>query len=350
MCRRNIEALKGVLGEDNVDVIYIHDEGSRAKSRIVGAFYFLSGYFYGLTPKRVDGIVEKAMAYDYMWLDRSVFGIIAHKARRAGYKGRIMCFFHNIETVFFDAKLPGWLPGRNVVLRCVRRNDAYCCCDTDTVVALTGRDSEGLSRLYGREADFIAPVMFKDRYARESYPTETIPAKPLCVFLGSFFPANVEGVEWFVREVYHKVDITFKIVGKGMDQLKVVGKEWLDPGIEVISDAPQLEPFFVEADIMIIPIFKGSGMKVKTCESLMFGKNVLATDEAWVGYDLDYDRAGGRCNNASEYIRRINELASARVPRFNSYSREMFLNKWSDARAPELFRNILKVSDPAAES
>lgn len=343
VCRRNIEALEGVLGRGNVDVMYIHDGGTGTMSRIAGAFHFLSNHFYGLTPKRTAEIVDRAMGYDYMWLDRSVFGIIAHKARLAGYKGRILCFFHNIETVYFDAKLPRWLPGRRIVLRCVRRNDAYCCSDADTVVALTERDSEGLLKFYGRKADFIVPVMFKDRYATGGYPTESIPSKPLCVFLGSFFPANVEGIEWFVREVYPKVEITLKIVGKGMDQLKVIGKEWLDPEIEVISDAPQLEPYFIEADIMIIPIFKGSGMKVKTCESLMFGKNILATDEAWVGYDLDYNRAGGRCNEPSEYVRRINDLAGANVPRFNAYSREMFLEKWSDSRAPGLFKRILGV-------
>lgn len=340
---RNVKALESVLGKDNVDVYHIHGEGTRKMSHLAGAFHFLSNHFYGLTPGRTEEIVRKVMDYDYVWIDRSVFGIIANKLRRAGYKGRIICFFHNIEMVFFDAKLPKWLPGRSVVLRCVRQNDAYCCSDADTVVALTERDSENLLKQYGRKADFIAPVMFKDRYARDSYPTDVIPPKPLCVFLGSYFPANVQGIEWFVREVYPKVDITLKIVGKGMDQLRTVGKDWLDPAIEVIADAPQLEPYFIEADIMIIPIFKGSGMKVKTCESLMFGKNILATDEAWVGYDLDYNRAGGRCNEASEYVQRINELAGSGAPRFNAYSREMFLNNWSDTRALGLFRRILGV-------
>ena len=187
----------------------------------------------------------------------------------------------------------------------------------------------------------VAPVMFKDRYAKDIYPLGNIPSKPLCVFLGSFFPANVQGVEWFVREVYHNVDISLKIVGKGMDKLKLVGKDWLDPDIEIITDAPQLEPYFIQADIMVIPIFKGSGMKVKTCESLMFGKNILATDEAWEGYDLDFDRAGGRCNSAWEFIQRIKDLSKVPVPRFNAYSREVFLSKYSDAQAPELFRKIL---------
>jgi hypothetical protein len=36
-------------------------------------------------------------------------------------------------------------------------------------------------------------------------------------------------------------------------------------------------------------------MKVKTCESLMFGKNIFATTEAFEGYELDYDKVGALC-------------------------------------------------------
>ena len=348
MSRRNVEAMESVLGKENVNVIDIHDETVGKESRILGVFYFLRSFFFGLTPEKVAGIVGKAMDYDYLWIDRSVFGIIGRNARRAGYKGRIICFFHNIETVYFDAKLPKWLPGRGVVLRCVRQNDCYCCREADTVVTLTERDSDALFEHYGRKADFLAPVMFKDRYADGVHPTDRISSKPLCVFLGSFFPANVQGIEWFLREVYPSVDITLKIVGKGMDRLETICKDLLDPEIEIIADAPQLEPYFLQADIMVIPVFKGSGMKVKTCESLMFGKNVLATDEAWVGYDLDYNRAGGCCNEPGEFIRRIKELAEARVPRFNSYSRQMFLDNWSDSNAPELFGRILGQADSAS--
>ena len=88
--RRNLEALEEVLGKENVEVIYIHDEKAKKKSRLVGAWFFLRNYFFGLTPKRTAAIVDKAMDYDYLWIDRSVFGIIGRRARHAGYKGKII--------------------------------------------------------------------------------------------------------------------------------------------------------------------------------------------------------------------------------------------------------------------
>lgn len=338
---RNLAALEENLGPENVKVIYIHDEGAKKESRIEGAMYFLINYFFGLTRRKMNEILGelKSGGYDYLWIDRSVFGIIAKKARQSGFRGKIICFFHNMEPIFFSAKLPKYLIGRHVVINCTRRNDRMCCNYADTVVALNERDSRSLNKFYGRPADFVAPVMFKDRYAKDIYPLGNISSRSLCVFLGSYFPANTEGIEWFIREVYPYVNVSILIVGKGMDKLR--SSLWLTPEIEIVSDAPQLEQYFKQADIMVLPIFKGSGMKVKTCECLMFGKNIIGTDEAWEGYDLDYDLAGGRCNTAAEFITKIKELQAAPAPRFNSYCREVFLEKYTDTLAPELFGKIL---------
>ena len=87
-----------------------------------------------------------------------------------------------------------------------------------------------------------------------------------------------------------------KIVGKGMGRIR--DNYYVPENVEIVGDAPDLLPYFEEADIMVLPIFKGSGMKVKTCESLMYGKNIIGTDEAFEGYALDYSKAGGKCNTA----------------------------------------------------
>ena len=185
----------------------------------------------------------------------------------------------------------------------------------------------------------MIPVAFKDRYQRSSYPQIMTGEKPLCLFTGAYFRPNNEGVVWFVRNVLPYVDVRMKVVGKGMSRLKEEEPALKD--IEVISDAPDLLPYFEEADIMILPIFKGSGMKVKTCESLMYGKNILATDEAFMGYDVDYDRVGGKCNTAEEFIARLRSFEQQPRPRFNTYSRQVFLEKYTEEAVEVKFREVL---------
>ncbi|MBO7494630.1 MAG: glycosyltransferase [Bacteroidales bacterium] len=338
--QKNYNVLSQLVGESNITTYYVHDE-NRKKSVLdyaKGVFYFPFNYYFGLTPKRVKEIVRLAQSFDVVFIDRSVFGIIAKKLKQANYRGKVISFFHNVEVPYFEAKL-GNKPGKSILLRCIDHNDRYACQYSDKTIALNSRDDNELFARYGKKADVLIPVAFKDKYLKDSYSQEMTTSQPLCLFLGAYFPPNNEGVVWFVKNVLPHVNIRMKVVGKGMARLKAEEPALKD--IEVISDAPDLLPYFEEADIMILPIFKGSGMKVKTCESLMYGKNIIATNEAFVGYDVDYDKVGGKCNTAEEFIARIKEFEKNPRPRFNAYSRQMFLEKYSEESVVEKFREVL---------
>lgn len=338
--QKNYNVLSRIVGEGHVTTYYVHDETKKKSvaDYVKGLFWFPFNYYFGLTPKRVKEIVKMAQAYDVVFIDRSVFGIIAKKLKKAGHKGRVISFFHNVEVPYFEAKL-GKKPGRGIILRCVDNNDRYACRYSDKIITLNPRDDDEIFQRYGRHGDVMIPVAFKDKYQRDSYPTAMTGKQPLCMFLGAYFPPNNEGILWFVQHVLSHVNIRMKVVGKGMAKLKEEAPMLKD--IEVISDAPDLLPFFEEADIMILPIFKGSGMKVKTCESLMFGKNIIATDEAFVGYDVDYDKVGGKCNTAEEFIACIKDFEQNPRPRFNAYSRQMFLEKYTEEAVEAKFREVL---------
>lgn len=338
--QKNYNVLSQLVGMDNISTYFVHDE-SKKKSLmdyVKGMFYFLFNYYFGLTPKRVKEIVQLAQDFDVVFIDRSVFGIVAKKLKKARYQGTIISFFHNVEVPYFKAKL-GNKPGRSLLLRCIDANDCYACRYSDKTIALNTRDDEELFRRYGKKADVLIPVAFKDKYLRKAYSAEATRPQPLCLFLGAYFPPNNEGIVWFVKNVLPHVNVQMKVVGKGMARLKA--EEPLLKDIEVISDAPDLLPYFEDADIMVLPIFKGSGMKVKTCESLMYGKNIIATDEAFMGYDVDYKRVGGKCNTAMEFIACIHDFETNPRPRFNAYSRQMFLDKYSEESVVEKFKQVL---------
>ena len=340
---KNLIVLRQIAGKENVDTYFIHDEAHKRSpwEYLQGIVYMPLGYYFGLTPKRVKEIVRMAQDYDVVFVDRSVFGIVAKRLKETGYKGRVVCFFHNVEAVYFSAKYSSKLnPMRWLVVPCADRNDRWSCRYADRTIALSTRDDDELFRHYHCRADQLIPVAFVDRYQRNAYPTEPIGNPPLCMFLGAYFPANVEGIEWFVKNVLPKVNIRMQIVGKGMEKLKE--SDWMRPDIEVLSNVPDLEPLFEAADIMVLPIFKGSGMKVKTCESLMYGKNIIGTPEAWSGYTLDYSKAGACCEMADEFVAALNDLCQHSRPRFNEYSRKVFVEQYSADRMVDKFRAVLE--------
>ena len=330
-----------VVGKENVDTYYIHDENKKKNilDYLRGAWYFPSHYYFGLTPRRVREIVALAHQYEVVWIDRSIFGIIARELKLSGYTGKVIVFFHNIEPTYFDAKLKTSMPLRNIIIRCAESNDKYSCHYADTIVSLTSRDSGDLKQMYGRSADFIAPIVLRDIYTSKPDPEVLTANPPLCTILAAYFGPNNDGIRWFVENVYNQVTIKLRIVGKGMGRLR--NEPWMPDSVEICSDVPDLAPYLEAADIMILPIFKGSGMKVKTCESLMYGKNILATDEALVGYDVDEKLIGGRCNTPQEFIDCINDFCHSPRPRHNAHSRQTFLDHYSKEALICQFRAVL---------
>lgn len=100
-----------------------------------------------------------------------------------------------------------------------------------------------------------------------------------------------------------------------------------------------LDEFYNKADVVVGPIFKGEGMKTKTCEALMYGKIYLGTDEALEGYE---DLNEYRCNTADEFVHMIELLTDKNLPKYNENLRNIYLEKYSPQMAKARLTKIFK--------
>jgi hypothetical protein len=210
---------------------------------------------------------------------------------------------------------------------------------SDKIIAITKRDVSDLRKTYKRfeiNKIHIIPVSLSDKFNTPITGSTSNP--PTFLFIGFYWYANIHGIRWFVENVLDNVNIKLQIVGKGMDVLKSV---FLHHKIEFLGFVPDLSMVIENADYMISPIFKGGGMKVKTCEALMYGKNIIGTKEAFEGYDLDYSKVGAICETKEEFIETINNYCCVKAPKFNSYSRECFLQKYSFQKTLAKFEMLL---------
>ena len=216
-----LRALKEIFGEDNVCERYILDGAVKRTvwdyAKAVCLFPF--NYHNGLTPKIIKSIVEEANNYEFVFINTSVIAIIAKKLKENGYQGKIITHYHNVESIYYDAQMPRWLPGRQVVVRCAAHNDEYGCKYSDKIITLSQRDTMYLEEHYGRKSDAIIGVSMKDNF-RPVDETVMTGRKPLCLFLGAYSKPNNEGVLFFVKKVLPHVDVKFKVVGKDMGKLK----------------------------------------------------------------------------------------------------------------------------------
>ena len=149
----------------------------------------------------------------------------------------------------------------------------------------------------------------------------------MLLFVGINFFANVDGIKWFIDKVLPSLDCKLIIVGKGMDQEKFVHSE----KIEVKGYVEDLACYYYAADVVILPIFAGGGMKTKTAEAMMYGSPIVGTKEAFEGYEFNFQDAGGLCNSDIEFIETINSLKKNTLRRnqCSEYVRKVFLQQYS---------------------
>ena len=76
-------------------------------------------------------------------------------------------------------------------------------------------------------------------------------------------------------------------------RLRIVGtvpprevRELAGPGVEVIADAPSVEPHLAAAAVVMAPVRSGGGMRLKVLEALARGKAVVTTSRGAEGFDV----------------------------------------------------------------
>lgn len=335
---RNYTSFVKILGKSNVLVKNLmfcdrRDFTYPLKKR----YNFLFGYNEGISNPVLKEILTISKDFSLVFIDTSLYGVIAGYLKKRGYKGKIVVFFHNVEfQVKFQRFLSNPLKLTEVLL--AYYNERIATKYADEIVTLTDLDLMELKKLYRKTFKAkIIPISLMDRYnGGENTHKTTLPPKFL--FIGNDWYANIHGLRWFVRNVLKHVNIRLQITGKGMEKYK---KEFSDPKIEISGFVPNLDKVLIDADYIISPIFKGGGMKVKTCEALMFGKNIIGTKESFLGYDLDFDKAGAICNTAMEFIDKIGELSKEKKYKYNKYNREIFLQKYSFVATLNCFIQLL---------
>lgn len=114
------------------------------------------------------------------------------------------------------------------------------------------------------------------------------PTEATLFFIGSLdWLPNRQGLIWFFNEVLPIVRKTFPEV-----QLYVAGRNSPDSfkhqqtvGVNIVGEVPDAIRFMMNHTIMVVPLFSGSGMRVKIIEAMALGKPIVATSIAAEGIE-----------------------------------------------------------------
>lgn len=345
---RNYCALEAYAGKGNVETCIISKEVTNAHSsrQSDSTRYFvhckgpLQTLLAAMTGRHVYSVREekKLLAYinasnaECVFVDTSLMGHLIKKIRGK----KTVCFMHNVEAEFskVNVHLRGLYYLPSVFTAYI--NERLSIKKADKVICLTERDSVAADRLYGKKPDLVFPMTLEDRFDCRRCIKNT--NKEL-VFIGSLFPANYDGILWFVDSVMSELpDYKLVVIGKDFEK----ERENLErKNVHVIGTVESIEQYYYRYSVVVMPIRYGSGIKIKTIEAMMYGRIIVASDEALEGYDTDGVEDIYRCNKKEEFVTTINKIFSKTLSEYSQTSRNLYLDKYQNKRYYECFSETI---------
>ena len=181
-------------------------------------------------------------------------------------------------------------------------------CNVDAMVSISNEDLKYFKSI----RDNIPSAVFPLSLDLNDYPMQIPSTDSFNLFhLGSmdWFP-NIEGVDWFIEHLYPVLtkelpELKTYLAGKNMPE-RILNKTHNNLIIEGKIDNPV--DYMNGKDIMIVPLFSGSGMRVKIIEGMALGKVVISTAIGAEGIDYTDKENILIANTVSEFVERIKEL------------------------------------------
>jgi glycosyltransferase involved in cell wall biosynthesis len=122
-----------------------------------------------------------------------------------------------------------------------------------------------------------------------------------CLFVGSKGDANVQGMRWYLTHVWPKVrdklpDAVLDVCGTCCAFLEAP-----DPSVRLRGRVALLDPFYEDADVCVVPLLAGSGMKIKLVEALSRGCACVTTSIGMQGLEEGAQSAFLHVNTAEAF-------------------------------------------------
>lgn len=143
--------------------------------------------------------------------------------------------------------------------------------------------------LNGVDHDYFSPDV-----GFESIPVREKEGQKVLVFTGAMdYYANVEGVSWFCKNILPRIktahpDVLFYIVGNNPSpEVKALGEQ---QGIRVTGFVDDIRPYYLEADVCVIPLRIAAGVQNKVLEAMAMARPVVTTNKAFEGIKEEPDK------------------------------------------------------------
>jgi glycosyltransferase involved in cell wall biosynthesis len=139
--------------------------------------------------------------------------------------------------------------------------------------------------------------------------------KSRILFVGSMdYHANIEAAEWFTDHVWpavrrHFPHLGFTIAGaRPTEAIRALAR--ID-GIEVTGTVPDLRPYYESAVAAVVPLWTGSGTRLKILEAMAASTPVVSTSIGAEGLEIDPGRNIAIANEPDQWLPALQTLINS---------------------------------------
>lgn len=174
----------------------------------------------------------------------------------------------------------------------------------DLLLPITSKDSALIDRVTNVKAIRVAPFSLD----LKSKPLENTEEAWVGYHIGAMdWIPNRDGVKWFLEMVWPLIhqtipDFQFYFAGRKMpDYFKTLDI----PGVHCMDEVPSADEFIADKKILIVPLWSGSGIRVKILEAMAAGKVVISTVAGIKGIDAKPKEHYLAANEPDDFVKAI---------------------------------------------
>ena len=226
----------------------------------------------------------------------------------------------NIEYVIWQRYLKNvGNPLKKIILKIatgrLKKFEQSVVADLDGIIALTKEDAGLFNSFPGSTPAIIVPMGYDYDNIKGYDFDRQFSCDPVVYHLGSMdWMPNIEAVEWFLTKVAPKLveqQFSGKIVIAGRKMPSWVFRH-KSATIDVIDEVNAPIGFQESKQIMIVPLWSGSGIRAKIIEGLALGKIIISTSIGAQGIDCENGKNILIADTASEFASQIMRCANSK--------------------------------------
>ncbi|MCG8700480.1 MAG: glycosyltransferase family 4 protein [Bacteroidales bacterium] len=179
----------------------------------------------------------------------------------------------------------------------------------DVLIPITIADKKAFNQMGNTKPSKVVPVGI---HQVSNHDIPNVNQKPSLFYLGALdWRPNTEGLKWFVKKVWPSIrkeypGIEFFIAGRNAPQS--FANKMKHPGIKFLGEIEDAGAFIQQHAIMIVPLFSGSGMRVKIIEAMSYGKAIVTTRLGAEGIDCTHGENIMMADNVAGQITSIKNI------------------------------------------